>query len=170
MINKTVMKYLAKHPLYEDVKLKKVEALDFLHSKGLIDEKQYHVKRFKLDPGAYFAANLDLQFDWHFAAQTTSREALQLLKERLIEEEAHSGFPAGCIVDYRSLDIDRWRESDWVDRRTGEPNYWHDAYVRFRLICKKGEADRSKIESWAEELTGRVFSNLEIIFEEDLQN
>jgi hypothetical protein len=124
-----------------------------LYDLGIVDAAEYLKKSLEqgIVPNGWREVEVSFEFDWTWADQTRTKDAIGIVKEMF------AGFgpdlPTGCWVDPGSIEVD---PMGWGLRRS-TPAYHESAYGAMTMLVPDSVLDQ-RLEEWADEMEGRVFS------------
>ena len=160
------MKYIKKYPgLFENSESQpsredELNVLDDLLKTGLISQSEYAKLKVDIDPDQYATFHIELEFDWDWAAQYESEEALNLLNGWLAYKPI---VPENSFIG--PVYIDDWTEGDhWEPTGTEDasdvPNHDTRVFARFDLYYNR-KNNLEDLRASLDRLLGRVFSTID---------
>jgi hypothetical protein len=146
-----------------------LDDLKYLFDMGMVDADQYLKKSLDqgIVPDGWREVEVSFEFDWTWADQTETDDATRLMKDYFAG--FGSELPDGCWVDQDSIEVDEmgWGleedeeedddEEDGMDGYYREPAYHKSARGGMVMLVPDAISEDG-LESWADGMTGRIFS------------
>lgn len=134
--------------------------LKTLFDLGMISRREYSMEMIAGGqvPEGYRRVKMGFEFDWHWADQHYSDEAIDLITKRYVEDES---VPTDCFVIPDSIYVDEmgWSldaeedEDGWT-----EPHYGNRAFGSMEMMVPDGVTDQD-LSVWVEYQTSREISD-----------